>query len=464
MRWEGWVLLGVLAGSQATGWAADDRDEVIRALARRVEELDKKVKGLEEQRTSVKEATAARGQEAPRLTVGAGGLSFASADTNFVVRLRGGVQADGRFYPGDSPGQDTFLLRRVRPIVEGTVYGKFDLRMMFDFASGVSLSAANNGTILDAYGDLRLSPQLKLRAGKFKEPVGLERLRSWTSLTFVERGFPTQLLPNRDTGLMLHGEFMEGRLQYQVGVFNGTADGGSSDFDRLDSNKDLAARLFAEPFKESRHAAWRGLGIGIAGTFGEQERVPSGYSTPGSQRLFGYRGSADPARPNVLGDGTQWRLSPQAQWSWGPFGLLGELAISSVELEQAGGGAGAGTSEAFRNTAWQVQASYVLTGEAHAQRPLSPLRPLSSQGRGWGALEVTARVGEIDPDDAAFPVFADPATAAAKAFSWGVGLNWYLNRVFKVVVNYEDTNVRGRAGDTELEHEHVVLTRLQAAF
>ena len=40
-----------------------------------------------------------------------------------------------------------------------------------------------------------------LTAGKFKVPVGLERLESATDIRFIERGFPTSLVPNRDLGV-----------------------------------------------------------------------------------------------------------------------------------------------------------------------------------------------------------------------------------------------------------------------
>ncbi|MFO1501157.1 MAG: porin [Verrucomicrobiota bacterium] len=461
-----WFVFGlsVAASAGVLRVRADERDDLIKALIQRVDELDQKVKVLERNRELDTEAAEARSKEAPRLTAGSNGFSFSSADTNFVLRLRGGLQADGRFYPGQSTANDTFLLRRVRPIIEGTVFGKFDYRMMFDFASGISLTPANNGSLVDAYGDLRLYPEFNVRVGKFKEPVGLERQQSWNNLLFVERGFPTQLVPNRDTGVMLHGELFDGRGSYQAGAFNGTADGGSDDFDTTDSDKDFAARLFAQPFKESKSAIWRGLGFGVAGTYGEQNRAPRTYSTHGSQRVFGYRTSSDPTRPNVVGDGTQWRLSPQAYWYWGPFGLLGEYAISSQELAQAGGGPGAGNRGSLENRAWQVEASYFVTGEANSFRPVTPLRPLGVGNGGWGALELTARVGELNLDEAAFPIFADPASSASNAFSWGLGFNWHFNRFFKLTLNYEHSDLDGVKGYNGINHEDVILTRLQATF
>src|SRR5688572_25028060 len=97
---------------------------------------------------------AAYGQDAaaaPQRSAGPGGFSLQSADGQFRLRLRGHAQADGRFFLNDAKqrGADTFLLRRVRPIVEATMYGLFDLRIMPDFGGGTT-------ALQDAYIDLRL--------------------------------------------------------------------------------------------------------------------------------------------------------------------------------------------------------------------------------------------------------------------------------------------------------------------
>jgi len=453
----------------------------IEQLLKRIEELDQKVKVLEgqrgsdpeleqkvkilERRNELKEEEAAeKAKSTPAITIGSGGLAVSSADSNFVLRVRGGLQTDGRFFVGDSEANDTFLLRRVRPIMEGTVFGKFDYRLMADFASGVTQTAVNNGSILDAYVNARLLPGFQIQAGKFKEPVGLERLQSWRNLLFVERGYPTQLVPNRDTGVMLHGGFWNNAFTYQVGAFNGTADGGSSDFDVSDGDKDLAVRLFVQPFKQADVGALRGLGFGVAGTIGEHEGAPRAYVTDGGQRFFTYL-TGTGAQPNVTNDGDTWRVTPQGYYYWGPFGVFGEYAVSSQELRQAGGGAGAGSRSSFQNTAWQVAASYFLTGENNSFESVSPRKSFNPAAGAWGAWELTTRVGELDVDNAAFPVFANPAQSATKAFAWGAGLNWHLNPNVKLQFNYINTDFEGGDANPALaQREHLVLTRAQFAF
>src|SRR5688572_27913772 len=290
----GLSMLGAGIGSPAV--AGQDANGSNEALLKRIEELEQQVKVLGRKDEIADEAAAEKAKTAVSVSAGAGGFQIRSADTNFVLKIRGYLQADSRWFISDegasSTSNDTFLLRRVRPIFEGTVFEKFDYRLMLDFGSGVTANNANNAYVQDAYANARLWPQFQVQAGKFKEPVGLERLQSGANLLFVERAYPTQLLPNRDVGLQLQGDIGNGFLNYAVGLFNGVADGGSGDIDRADQDKDLAARLFAHPFKDSNIDALQGLGIGIAGTFGDQTGVLRPYTTPGQQPFFAYYAGA----------------------------------------------------------------------------------------------------------------------------------------------------------------------------
>src|SRR6266705_4916189 len=91
----------------------------------RIEELDQKLKAMERNRELEREADAERLKSIPTVSLGLNGLVIRSANSNFVMNVHGYVQADARFYVQDhNPANDTFLLRRVRPILEGTVYDR----------------------------------------------------------------------------------------------------------------------------------------------------------------------------------------------------------------------------------------------------------------------------------------------------------------------------------------------------
>lgn len=447
MKLSRWVLAGFV-GTQIvqTSPAAEDADS-IEGLKQQIQLLDQKVRVLERRQELEKEDAAAKAKAAPTFGISSSGFIWRSADTNFVFRLRGNIQADGRFFVDDTgAANDSFLLRRVRPSFEGTVWGKYDFRIMPDFAG-------SSATLLDAYANLRFSPHFSVLAGKAKSPFGLERLVSQTDLLFIERGLPTGLSPNRDVGIQARGSLFEQRLDYALGLLNGTTDGGRSVSD-VDDDKELAGRVFAHPFRLAQSEWINGLGLGVAATFGEKSGgAPANYQTVNQQTFFRFNSG-------VLNNGAHWRLGPQAYWYAGPFGLLVEHTVSSQELV-----AGA-VNQDIRNSAWQVAASWVLTGENASYRGVRPAKNFDPGNGGWGAFELAARYGELDIDAAAFPLFANPAVSATKARSAGIGLNWYLNRNVKVVLNYNWTGFDGpvAAPDIASKDEHAIFTRVQLSF
>ncbi|PYQ66426.1 MAG: porin, partial [Acidobacteria bacterium] len=202
----------------------------------KIQELDQKIRVLDRKIEIDKEAADEKAKSAGQATAGKDGFSLRSADGNYVLRLRGYVQLDGRFWTGDEqkPQIETFVLRRVRPIFEGTVYKIFDFRIMPDFGQGQTV-------LQDAYMEARFNPAFRVRAGKFKPPVGLERLQSATDLLFVERALPTNLVPNRDLGIQIGGDLLGGAVSYALGVFNGVPDGSSADAD-TNNDKEAAGR------------------------------------------------------------------------------------------------------------------------------------------------------------------------------------------------------------------------------
>lgn len=436
------------------------------SLLKRIEELEQRLKVSERKTEIDKEATAEKAKSAASVSAGANGFQIRSADTNFVMKIRGYIQADGRWFVDDNnPVNDTFLLRRVRPIIEGTVWDKIDYRLMLDFGSGVTSSSANNSFLQDAYVNARFWPEFQIQAGKFKEPVSLERLQSGANLLFIERSYPSQIAPNRDVGVQLHGELLGGSLNYQVGVFNGVADGGSGDVDTADDDKDIAARIFAHPFKNTDIEALQGLGIGVAATYGDRDGTPRGFTSPAQQSIFSYLNSTAAGGASVASEGAQWRIVPQAYWYWRSLGVIAEYAISSPELRRSGGGLVDPVKQRLHHTGWQVAASYFLTGEDNSFKSVSPRKPFSLGGDGWGAWEVAARASQLKLDDDTFPLFANKNTSVSEALSYGLGVNWHLNKNFKVSLNYEHTEFTGGgANRASAQDENAILTRAQISF
>ena len=328
----------------------------------------------------------------------------------------------------------------------------------------------------DAYLDARFLPEIQLLVGKTKTPFLLERLQSATDRRFVELALPNNLSPNRDIGAFLHGDLFNRTVSYAAGIFNGLPDGDTSDGDTTD-DKDGAARIFVHPFRNAGIEPLEGVGLGIAATYGNEEgkvdtakksvatSLPS-YKTSGQNTFFTYISRADSgdfsADNNVIADGNRTRLSPQAYYYWGPFGLLGEYVRNRQEVRRNADVA------ALTNSAWQAAGYYVLTGEKNSFKHIEPARPFDLSKGQFGALELAARYSELRVDGDAFPRFADPTKSASRAKAWAAGLNWYLTRNVKVVANYEQTRFKGGAGSAsaikDRETEKVVLSRFEVAF
>ncbi len=391
-------------------------------------------------------ATAAPEEQPPIVTVGPDGLTVKSADGAFGFRLNGYIQTDGRIFVVEQAivNNDTFLIRRARPIVEGTLYGRFDFRLMPDFGQGQAV-------LYDAYVDLRFVPELTLRAGKFKPPIGLERLQSARDLTFVERGMPSQLVPTRDVGFMLSGAAAASRLSYAVALMNGVPDHTIVDVSDH-RGKEVAGRVFVRPFAASRESR-QDLGFGVAGSRGTLTATTASdlpaYRTDAQQACFKYR-------PDVLADGRHYRLAGQGYYYRGRFGVLAEQVFSSQRVRRVDA-----TGE-LRSNAWQIAPLVVVTGERASYQGVTPAHPFDPSRGQWGAVAVGVRYSQLVVGDGVFPVFVGPSDSPRAMREVGAGANWYLNRNVKVMTDCERTRLDFLDGTRR--REIAVLVRLQVAF
>jgi phosphate-selective porin OprO/OprP len=426
------------------------------SLEARVNELDQQVRILQRLRELAADSAAAAAKDKVSATASSkDGFSIKSADGKFAVRLKGLVQADGRFFLSDSavPVTNTFFIRRARPILEATVGKYLEFRVQPDFGQGTTV-------LFDAYADVKIAPAFAVRAGKFKPAVDLERYQSASDIVFAERALATNLAPNRDVGLQLSGDLGSGAFTWQAGVFNGVPDLGNGDGDVSDA-KDFAGRVFFQPFKTGTLG---GLGVGVAGTTGLERGTAAApalasYRTPGQQTWFRYASSTTTPANNVFANGRRARLAPQAYLYSGPLGLHAEY----IQSWQAVSRAGAATVK-LKHTAWQTTGSFFLTGEKNSFKSAAPKKAFDPKAGTFGALELAARYSELSIDDATFPSFASAASTPSKAKAWAVGVNWYLARAIKVVVDYEHTTFTGGTVAGDREAENFVVTRVQHSF
>jgi phosphate-selective porin OprO/OprP len=385
-------------------------------------------------------------KKTPPVSAGSDGFSLQNEGGDYRLQFRAYAQFDGRFFSGDEGALaiNTFTLRRVRPILQGTLGKYFEFNIMPDFGGGVIM-------LQDAWLDFKPSPKLRVKVGKYKAPVGLERLQSATAINFVERAFPTAIVPNRDLGIQVWGELAGGVVAYAAGIFDGAPDGGSVDTD-LNDSKDLAGRLFLSPFKQG-DSALKGLGLGIAGTTGKQTGPLPAYRSAGQISVI-------TILTGITADGTRQRYSPQLSFYSGRVGLLAEYAHSRSRVKKADGQA-----SDLEASAWQATATIALTGDQASYGGVRPKKPFDPSKGQWGALELAARVHKLEISaESVSDGLIDPTKSARELSAWAVGLNWSLTRNIKQVADYEHVSFKGGAASGDRESENVFFIRTQVSF
>ncbi len=172
------------------------------------EKLEAKIRDLEHREDAAEADAVEQAKRMPRISAGADGFAFASANTNFSFRVKGIFQADTRTFIHDNQfnnGNDGFVIRRARPIFEGTVFRDFDYLIMPDFAGA-------SPQLFEMWINYRYRPELQLRVGKLSGPDGSENLVLDSQLLLNERSFVDGLLPSRSVGVELWGDVFDARL------------------------------------------------------------------------------------------------------------------------------------------------------------------------------------------------------------------------------------------------------------
>jgi len=418
-----------------------ERDATIRSLAERLEVLESRQKTLEVPPLAVLQADAK-------------GYALKSSDGNFLMKIKGDIHADGRFYLGDDGHRlmDQFLLRRVRPALDVLLSGKFHGRIQLNLITSAPTQ------LDDAYFEWLTSPLCSLRFGRFKPEVGLENLQPSGVLSFIERSLASNLVPVYDTGAGVYGVLGNGRLPYSLTYGNGAVDGGTGDTETTD-RKEVNGRLFVLPFKRGSRDFLKDLGVGLGASRGGGEGascLPARYNSQGMNQFFVYNG-------NTVANGTRTRWSPQFYWYPGPVSVMAEYVASAQKVKTT-----AGAKDNLTHRAWQVSASWVLTGDKTSFDGVKIKQNFDPKAGTWGVWEIAGRYSQLTVDNDAFAFFADPFLSARMSRAWTGGLNWYLNPAFKFQTNYSYNSFDGGAGTVQDQQdrktERSLFTRVVFAF
>lgn len=228
------LFLFILAGLALSGKAQDSNDVLNLLISNKVI--------TQQQADSVRTVAASKKEVDQKKN---------SLFSSHALQLSGYMQF--RYQNFEVAGKNSgFDIRRARLDLKALVTSNLTLRFQTDFAG--------SARILDAYAEYKPASFFVLTMGQFKVPFSLENLASSNKLDFIDRSQAVEALVargqdvignqnGRDIGVQVGGTFLTignfNRLEYKIGVFNGTGINSSD----LNGAKDFAGRLVAQPLK-----------------------------------------------------------------------------------------------------------------------------------------------------------------------------------------------------------------------
>jgi hypothetical protein len=381
-------------------------------------------------------------RDAP-LTAGWNGEHFfiRSPDGQFSISPYGYVDTDYRAYKGDGAPADTFLLRRARFGFQGNYGSHFDFALLTD-------AAGTSGSIVrDVYLNIRVRPEFQLQFGQFKTPFAQEAGTGATNLDFVERGFQSMLYPSaasafRSPGAAIHGDIDGGIVQYWVGAFNGKGYA----LVNTTNQPEVVGRLRFYLWRKSKNEWLKGLAFGGAADRARSRGLSGDQSFSGTlpDRAYDFF-------PQFAINGPIQRYNGEFTYIKSAFAMRGEfdqlnMSRNNVGSEQAGG-LGFLSLPSIIAKAWDISATYLLTGERQPENGTPRVRNPTfgpdtpgGKGRGLGAWGVGFRFMGVQADEpeANFLNYYTPGFVPGfnyHTFEYTAGLTWYPNYWVKYQVN-----------------------------
>ena len=151
--------------------------------------------------------------------------------------------------------------------------------------------------------------------------------------------------------------------------------------------------------------------------------------------------------PGLTGDRSDYNLEAAA--NFGPLHLSAEYFDGEIDVDDI--------DVTVEADGYYLQAGYILTGESRSYKTGSAVFDKVKPAGERGAWEVFARYDSLDVDNPS-PV----SVTAGEAETLTLGINWYLNPMVKMAVNYVNVET-----DTAINGEDdgdAIVGRLQLAF
>jgi len=300
------------------------------------------------------------------------------------------------------------------------VYVLFGATHAFD--SGFDQKRDDTFEWFDVRVDIPFYRGTTLSVGKQKEPISMERLTPMVYLPMQERSaFIDAMLPARNTGIVLSGNWLKDRVSWAGGIFNNFLE---VDESIGDGATQLVGRVTGVPFVTEDQSNLLHLGFGYR--YSNAKQGAQYFSEPEFNNAPLYVDTQSIADTE---DFATWDM--EVAWRKGPILLSGEYLRTDVASSTAGDPSFSG---------WHVSGIWALTGEMRdynykggifARPPVAK----SVYQNGVGAWELMARYSWTD--------LTDGTVTGGEMDIWSAGVRWWLTPFMSLDLNYRYITLDG---------------------
>ncbi len=392
---------------------------------------------------------------------GEDGLTVKSEDGFFSLTFHNLTQVDSRnFVPSGDPLHDDFIIPRQRWYVLGNISQYVRYYTVINRGYGPL-------DLLDAWVDINfggVDPDVfQIRAGRMKTPYTYEYSKiSENDLIAPERSvFVGNMAPNREIGVMAHGQVLDKRLEYALGLFNGPR----RSFEDYNNGKDLFTFINTKPFLKSDCELLQQVNLGGSFNFGNEHNAAQPFSlrTANDQSTSSGASNVSPTffrfGNTVFEDGVREQWSADLAYYYRSLGLVAgyqggfqDYATTAgflptrqqLHLGQQDFAGVVGTNRhRIPMLGYSVALFYFITGEQITRRVdlLEPRKSYDHKRLGLGnigGIELFSRYAFMSVGSNAFTYgFADPTISSNSANVIDNGVNWYMNHYVKLTFDWQ---------------------------
>ncbi|MSQ05120.1 MAG: porin [Nitrosomonadaceae bacterium] len=441
----------LLGSFEKTGEATPvDRNVALKVKAEKAQ-LVGRVEGIEEK---LQKSTVVKADE--------NGLQLESADGNFKFKVGGRIHTDHSYSPGDkytttkssgvrSDANDGTEIRRARIDLVGTIYQDWNFKSQLDFAdNAVAIKDMYVGySGLNKLGEAGGWGIDHIRIGNQKQAFSQEMLQSSNDLIFMERSLMNVLNGKMiDRAIGINALASGKGWTTQAGLYGGSPKTSTTS---RDEGYGTSARVTFSPIEEKT----RLIHFALAGNY----RKPSGDgqvndTATGVQLEYETTHMTDllPMNKTITSVESIAMLGVEGNVVHGPVSVGGEYTSMWISRHN---------KTPYHFNAWYGEATLSLTGESRNYKKgvfmrLEPIQNFSFAQGGLGAFELVARVGGASLNN--------NALAGGEMKTVTAGLNWYVNKNVRFMVNYDKAISANGLLIDNMKKLNTVMMRAQLAF